>query len=774
MPQSIAPLVGARRRNKHWAFSGAPATPAASITTDGGDGGPIGLKVELYLGGAWVDISPYVYYSDKITITRGRPDETSQAQPQTATMTINNRDGRFSPRNPIGPYYGQIGRNTPIRVSRLNNGIRRYRFYGEVPSWPTTWDISGKDVRVSITAAGQLRRLSQGNAVLGSVLYRLYTVPNVQPNLFNNLTLPLAAYWPCEDGKNATSIASAVTGGTPMSLSGQTSPSFAQNTDFVCSGPLPLLSGSIWTGYVSPYTGGVDNVVNLLLSVPSSGAFDTAVVCRVLTQGAVARLDMQYLVAGNGSLKLIGYSATGATLFTSTTATNINANPLRAQLVLQQTGANISWALYMLPVLPDTPFPGAVSGTLTNATVGNVTSVTINPDGHINDTAVGHIVVQINYNDSVDDSFATIAWDLDSPDASQPAAGIVSRFSRLCAEQNVPAVVIPSPNGYDLLVGPTEYMGFQLSDTFLNLIQQPVDQTLGLLFEARDQNSLVLRTRTSLYNQTAKLTLDHSAHQLSGPLNPVDDDALTRNDVTVSRIGGSSATAKLTSGTLSILPFPGGVGDYQTSYSIALAEDDGLPDHAGWRLHMGTVDEPRYPQISINLRHSTFTSSVDMMNAALTVDIGDRVDVINPPPWMPPDTISQILQGYSETLGTWEHDMVLNCSPESPYRIAILEDTVLGHADTDGSTLAQDYPLGTETTLSITTTGAATGSPLWTTNPADFPFDVNIGGERATVTSITGAASPQTFTVTRSVNGVVKPQTHNTDVRLWQPMILSL
>jgi hypothetical protein len=165
---------------------------------------------------------------------------------------------------------------------------------------------------------------------------------------------------------------------------------------------------------------------------------------------------------------------------------------------------------------------------------------------------------------------------------------------------------------------------------------------------------------------------------------------------------------------------------------------------------------------------------VDLLNAALTLDIGDRIVIVNPPPELPPDPISLIVQGYTETLGVYEHDMVINCSPESPYEIAILEDPVLGHADTDGSTLAGAYPLGTETTISVATTGAATGSPLWTTNAPDLPFDIAVGGERMTVTNITGAASPQTFTVTRSVNSVVKGQTLGTDVRLWQPMILSL
>jgi len=778
MGASVAPLATAwNRRAGKFGFGLPFPTVAGTPVPDGGTGDTIGLMVELFLNSVWVDISQYVYYSDKITITRGRPDETSQVQPQTATMTINNRDGRFSPRNPLGPWYGQIGRNTPIRISRLANGIRRYRFYGEVPSWPTTWDVSGKDVRASIAAAGQLRRLSQGNAVLGSALYRAYTVPSTQAYLTEGASLPLAAYWPCQDGKNSSSIASGMPGGTAMTLSGQAAPSFAQNSDFVCSDPLPLLSASIWTGTVPAYTGGVDNVVSFLLSVPSGGAFDTAVVCRFYTAGTIARLDVQYLVAGSGSLRIIGYNAAGTALFTSSTITGFNANPSRIAVFLQQDGTSVDWALQSLSVLSNGGAP-ATSGTQSSATIGNVSRVIINPDGHINDTALGHVVVQYNALTALEDTDPLLAWELEQPDLTiTDFTGFVvqSRFTRLCAEQGVTAVVVPaSVADFDTLSGPNALMGYQTSDTFLSLIQQPADMTMGLLFESRDQQALVLRTRGSLFNQAAHLTLDHSQHQLSGPLDPVDDDALTRNDITVSRIGGSSAVAVQTSGTLSVKPFPAGVGDYQTSYSISAFDDSGLADQAGWRLHLGTVDEPRYPQISINLRHSTFTSSVDMMNAALTIDIGDRLAITNPPPWMPPDAISQLLQGYSETLGTWEHDMVLNCSPESPWRIAVLEDAVLGHADTDGSTLHAGID-ATTLTFQVDTTGAASGSPLWTTSAGDFPFDIAMGGERITISGISGGSSPQTFTASaRSVNGVVKTQTAGADIRLWQPMILSL
>lgn len=316
-------------------------------------------------------------------------------------------------------------------------------------------------------------------------------------------------------------------------------------------------------------------------------------------------------------------------------------------------------------------------------------------------------------------------------------------------------------------------MGPQSVDTFGNLIQQCADALFTPMFESRDQLALTFRSKSTMYNRAAGLTLDIAQHHLSGALIPVDDDQLARNDITASRSGGSSYELALTSGPMSTQPPPNGIGPYPYSYDLSLDSDSLLRDQAGWRLRFGTVDEPRYPTIPVNVRY--FAGNVDMTNALLTIDIGDRLDITNPPtPEFPPDTVSQIVQGYTESLGIYEHGIVFNCSPAAPWGVGYLDDPVYGHADTDGSTLYGDYPLGTETTLQVATTGTATGSPLWTTSAADFPFDINVGGERMTVANITGAASPQTFTVARSVNTVVKTQTSGTDVRLWQPMYTSV
>lgn len=732
-----------------------PMGPAGN-DADGGTGDLIGLKVEIFINSAWTDITAFVRRGGAVTITRGRADETSQVQPQTAKLTLDNRDGRFSARNPAGPYYGQLTRNTPLRVSRLNNGIRRYRFYGEVPAWPTTSDISGEDVTVGITASGMLRRLRQGNQPLRSAMTRIFTINWTTAEYVTGSVLTPAAYWPCEDGANATQIASGFVSGTPMVVSG--APKFSTDSTFPGSAALPQLNGSIWNGYVPAVPGATANVLWMLLSVPATGDNNGSVIARMTTTGTIAQLDLVYTTASGGTLAMYGYGSSGAQLFASSPMGGISGTPL---ILTMSLTAGLNWELQFNP-LNSNALSGGSSGSVSGS-LGYPLRITVNPDGRLGDTVVGHVACQ-----TAPDPVATPVDAMTGHSGDLP----INRYDRLCGQQNVPAIA-SSP--FDTASDPHDptTMGAQTIDAFGNLLQQCAEALFTPMFEARDQLSLVFRGKKSMYNQAAKLTLDIAQHHLSGPLVPLDDDQLTRNDVTVTRNGGSSYELALTSGTMSTQPPPAGIGSYPYGYDLSLGDDSLLPDMAGWRLHFGTVDEPRYPTIPVNVRY--FAGNVGMTNALLTIDIGDRLDIINPPgPEFPPDPISQIVQGYTETLSNYEHDIMFNCSPASPWNIGYTDDPVYGHADTDGSTLVGDYPLGAETTLKVATTGAATDSPLWTTVAGDFPFDVSVGGERMTVTNITGAASPQTFTVTRSVNTVVKGQVNGTDVRLWQPMYTSV
>jgi hypothetical protein len=280
-----------------------------------------------------------------------------------------------------------------------------------------------------------------------------------------------------------------------------------------------------------------------------------------------------------------------------------------------------------------------------------------------------------------------------------------------------------------------------------------------------------------MLNQSPALALDYSQAHLSPPIEPTDDDQFIVNDVTVTRssgaVTGSSAREYLATGAQSVQAPPNGVGPYPTALSLNLANDTQAAQEAGWILHVGTVDEPRYPTLTLDLARSELASLSSAVQAA---DIGDRLTVANTPAWLPPDGISQIIRGHSEFLNAFQHTITPVCVPESPYRVGVYDDPTYGRYDTDGSQ-TQGITSATAVTMLVATSNS--GSPLWTTNAADFPFDIEVSiqgtaGERMTVTSITGTSSPQTFHVTRSVNGVSRSWPAGSDVRLFQPAVYSL
>lgn len=205
-------------------------------------GGVLNLLFELNVGGTWTDITGYVYQRQTTTITRGRPDESSAGSqaPATCVFTLNNRNGQFSPKNPMGPYYGLIGKNTQFRVSAQSDvltDLLTYRFWGEISEWPPTWDQTGNDIAVAITASGILRRLNQ-NAALNSALFRYYQT-------LTGTAMPLA-WWPGEDGAQATSLASGLPRGFPMTFTGN--PTLASDNGLASSAAFPSFNGATFNG----------------------------------------------------------------------------------------------------------------------------------------------------------------------------------------------------------------------------------------------------------------------------------------------------------------------------------------------------------------------------------------------------------------------------------------------------------------------------------------------------------------------------------------------
>ncbi|MFD8611084.1 hypothetical protein [Streptomyces sp. NPDC059631] len=105
---------------------------------------PLGLRGELLLGDTWQDITADLYTRDAITHKRGRPYKSAAADPAVVSATIRNLDGKYTPRNAEGPYYGLIGRNTPFRIT-LPGGPRYLDLTGAA-DLATTPDAAALDL----------------------------------------------------------------------------------------------------------------------------------------------------------------------------------------------------------------------------------------------------------------------------------------------------------------------------------------------------------------------------------------------------------------------------------------------------------------------------------------------------------------------------------------------------------------------------------------------------------------------------------------------------
>ncbi|MGA5669021.1 hypothetical protein ACPCTG_26500 [Streptomyces pseudogriseolus] len=76
---------------------------------------PLDARLELLIDGTWATVP--TYERDTIEVETGRRELAAVTDPGSLGVTINNRLGRYSPRNPLSDLYGKIGRNTPCRLS---------------------------------------------------------------------------------------------------------------------------------------------------------------------------------------------------------------------------------------------------------------------------------------------------------------------------------------------------------------------------------------------------------------------------------------------------------------------------------------------------------------------------------------------------------------------------------------------------------------------------------------------------------------------------------
>ncbi|MFJ4987889.1 hypothetical protein ACIP9H_29310 [Streptomyces sp. NPDC088732] len=606
-----------------------------------------------------------------------------------------------------GSFADAAGRTWTVTAPAAIND-RDYRAHTEVSKLPVDWDDSGNDVFVPVQGSGIRQRLGQGQKALPSALAR--RIPGFGP----------LAYWALEDGADATSAYSPISGVAPMALSGV---NWAANDSLPASGPLPALATGGSTlpnmrGVVPPPTGAITGWQVRWLYRLDTANTTLRTFMRILSRtGTVRERILQWR---NNLTRVIALDADGNVIFQNdfTTGSDLYGQWNETRFYTQQVGGTVNWFLTFQDVGGDF---GSVFGSY-SGTIGAPSVICSPADGFstdLNGMSLGHIS----------------AWR--TTDVSAYIGAIIAytgdragtRMLRLAGESAIP-LTVRGP------IGEQTRVGYQRIGTFLQLVQQAAEADGGVLDEPRHRLGLRYRGRTTMYNQTPVQV--PFGKLVAGTGKPIRDDSLVRNDMTVTRIGGSSGRYVEKEG-------PRGVDRYTTfdsATSLSLYSDDQAAQIAAWLVHLGTTTDARYPNVTVSLR-----AFPDLADRLAALDVGDRLQITGIPLGKGPvgGTADLIVQGITENLSQTDWRLTFSCTPASPWDVARADDG--RRANTDG----------TQLTAAVTATATAatvtvTDGPLWVTtarHPTEFPFGVTCEGEDVTVTACTGSRQ-DSFTRTAS------------------------
>lgn len=670
-----------------------------------------GLTLELWWDSTWHTVP--VLTRNGCNIMRGTKKVGNDAEPATASITIDNTSGLYSPRSVVSSLYGKIGQNTKARIT-VDGDVR---ITGEVASWRPQRPVKGPGY-TDIDIAGVLQRIGRGTDPLHSPIYRS-TVGAVP-----------VAYWPMEEGSGSTSLSSGLSGGVPISFTGTVN--FANDARLLGSSPNPTVGTDTHIFANVTHTFASHWQVDWFTHVSAEMVSDT-VMMRIWTTGGVAYWDF---IMGNNTQKVVGYDAAGTALTTAgpfSTPDYLVSGWTHLRLCCKDNGGGVIEYLFN-----EFPVPIAVGGTFgstLSAAFGNVYAVEILASANLDGVAYGHIAVY--------DAYDFSAVDQSGGGYLGERAG--NRFSRLCTEEGITATVVGTASD-------SNPMGPQHDGTLLDLFDELARTDDASIFETKGDVGLTFRTGVSKLNQTPDITISYLG-QIQPPLLPVFGDEGIRNDVTAQSPGGASGRAEQTTGPHNVqLPEddPQGVGRYKTTIDINHLTDATLFNFAGWRVNLGTFDGTWYAAVTADL-----DAASSLISAVNALDIGDVIALANLPVDEALDTVECLIIGIKDNVPAKRRLVTFYCVPAEPYRVGKLAlttgdtDLLVGHLDPDGSTTTTGSVLAGAASFSVTT---ASG-PLWTTVADDFPQDVIVGGQRVSISAISGASSPQTFTVKSAVSG---------------------
>lgn len=688
----------------------------------------------------WTDVSKYV--RGQVFIQKGRTGLSGIADPTQITFRLVNNDGRFTADNPMltngqpNPYFPNVVLNVPVRVSITWAGAAGTyeRATAFVNGWPIVPNSGVTDVEVPIMATGRLRRLRRSAKQVISAPARYLSKLTG--------TVPVAA-WTLEEGR-------LVSGGTPLYGPGILRP-------FVGTHPSgAVVSYPQWgEGNLAPWlppvvspkgTGGLTIMWSpvVMTASPTTWSVDIAYSSSSSADGNID-INPAYLGGDLGwpqfsffpSDSQISVSFNGAPEVTSTVSGLFDGLAHHIRWTASQSGANVIWSVFVDSALVN-------AGTATTYTLPSISRFALVTAAGSSSIAVGYVCVWTS---------AQPVGDMTDAILGHAGELATARAGRIAAENSIALTTVTG-------VVASQPMGPQSMATPAALLDEAAQIDNALLYDGGVSGNLVFSSGTARYNAPVALTLDYTKGHIGSKYAGTKDDQNYANDTAATRNSGATATS-VDSTRIAI------DDDYDQQFNVNAYTDGQMSGIASWQTHLSSFPGYRFPSSGpVDLR-----SHPELAQAVTALTLPARISPISvPAPPYPFGSIDQFAEGYVEVIDVVTWQIAFVCTPQPPWRVAAVQDpTNPWVTDCDGHSLNA----GVTATATSWAVKNSTGH-LMSTSGADYPRDMYVDGEVVTFTAVSGGSSPQTATVVRGVNEVIKSHLANAVVSLYRPATIAL
>ena len=576
------------------------------------------LMVEMWLGGAWVDLvaaGRVELSAAPVTITRGRANEYGQVNPGQCSFVLSNDDGAFTPELAASPYRSSLTLHRPVRVSvRRPDSTWSVRFSGYVDDDPVELDDpTGAVSRVTVTAVDRL-------ALMGLKQLRCQR---------DELILALAprAYYPLDDQSGATQ-ANDLMGGPRL---------------------LPTQVGSGGTlefgAEGGPQTAEGAGSVSITRASATAGLY-------LLSDGALPSLGTEWSMISTQAPTTSGY------LWQVKQGTFIIAlywsSSTSKYSVRQYNGS--AWSTLATS-------SAATTGRYTEVVTVTATQVVLRSDatrtaGARAAATFSSPTLYVGYCSDATSGFDDITTAIMSAVAIVPGAMAMAAADTLASAINSPASAttdgfLQTVMGWAGMSTSVSHLGDHPSLGYVATGQQSPQALADLVGQGANGRFACMSDGSLCWvdGSYAPALIELDAEAVTRPLRWARDRSAYVTDVTTSLPSGGSYTYSA---------LAAGLVRESKSITGVLSTDQACKDAAAF-IVAGSSLSPRLSQCTFDLlTQPDNTATTDI----LSLDIGSQFALVGLPPQIP-DSQSLVVEGMAETLGLDVWSVTVNTSPSS-------------------------------------------------------------------------------------------------------------